>query len=518
MKKLIVLLLLLALGLPVQATETVSGPCQVTSSYYNGETLYAFLEGQPPDELGLLLNNSQVAQGAPALVSETEATCQYLFLMDLSTSMPDYQQWILSFADALFAQETQPVEVAIAGFGDRFELLDEGMTTSDEVRRAIGNLHYDHTATDLSGCLAQALRYTAETPVEEGAVANVILFTDGIPWPEQADGWEEEAAAITQDLAQAPEVMFHLASFGSQGDDVLLQALSSGKGLSLSITSRSDAEAGGTAVAQQVDSLYALALQPNMDLEEPRLEGQLFFQVEDGSAVFLDLNHVRNYSVALPKEATAPTEEPANSPEPEPTLEPEPTAVPEPEGSASPESSPPAEGTVTSEPQVESSQEPSAPSVSSGPAAPEVPAGEEDASFPPIWMIVAGGTVAVLGVAIVLLILSRRKERTSPREAGTPGIAMKLEVIQGKRKGKQVVFTLANPLTIGSAASCDIVWNDPEMDSVCARIFLNEQGVFIESVSPRTQVFVEGILIHGSNRLRSGDRVTVAHSTFCLRF
>ena len=130
MKKLIVLLLLLALGLPVQATETVSGPCQVTSSYYNGETLYAFLEGQPPDELGLLLNNSQVAQGAPALVSETEATCQYLFLMDLSTSMPDYQQWILSFADALFAQETQPVEVAIAGFGDRFELLDEGMTTS----------------------------------------------------------------------------------------------------------------------------------------------------------------------------------------------------------------------------------------------------------------------------------------------------------------------------------------------------------------------------------------------------
>ena len=518
MKKLIVLLLLLALGLPVQATETVSGPCQVTSSYYNGETLYAFLEGQPPDELGLLLNNSQVAQGAPALVSETEATCQYLFLMDLSTSMPDYQQWILSFTDALFAQETQPVEVAIAGFGDRFELLDEGMTTSDEVRRAIGNLHYDHTATNLSGCLAQALRYTAETPVEEGAVANVILFTDGIPWPEQADGWEEEAAAITQDLAQAPEVMFHLASFGSQGDDVLLQALSSGKGLSLSITSRSDAEAGGTAVAQQVDSLYALALQPNMDLEEPRLEGQLFFQVEDGSAVFLDLNHVRNYSVALPKEATAPTEEPANSPEPEPTLEPEPPAVPEPESSAPPESSPPAEGTVTSEPQVESSQESSAPPVSSGPAAPEVPAGEEEASFPPIWMIAAGGAVAVLAVAIVLLILSRRKKRASPREAGTSGVAMKMEVIQGKRKGKQVVFTLANPLTIGSAASCDIVWNDPEMDSVCARIFLNEQGVFIESVSPRTQVFVEGILIHGSNRLRSGDRVTVAHSTFCLRF
>lgn len=516
MKKLIVLLLLLALGLPVQASETPPGSCQVVSAYYRGETLYTFLEGQPPDELGLLLNNTQVAQGTPTPVSETETTSHYLFLMDLSTSMPDYQQWILAFTDALFAQEIQPVEVAIAGFGDRFELLDEGMTTSDEVRRAIGNLHYDHTATDLSGCLAQALRYTAETPVEEGAVANVILFTDGIPWPEQADGWEE-AAAITQDLAQAPEVMFHLASFGSQGDDVLLQALSSGKGLSLSITSRSDAEAGGTAVAQQVDSLYGLAFQPNMQLEEPRLDGQLFYQ-EDGSTVFLDLNHVRNYSVELPEEVSAPTEEPANSPEPEPTLEPEPTAVPEPESSTPQESSSPTEGTVNSKSQVESSQEPSAPSVSSGPAASKVYAGEEDASFPPIWMIVAGGTVAVLGVAIVLLILSRRKERTSPREAGTPGIAMKLEVIQGKRKGKQVVFTLANPLTIGSAASCDIVWNDPEMDSVCARIFLNEQGVFIESVSPRTQVFVEGILIHGSNRLRSGDRVTVAHSTFCLRF
>ena len=95
---------------------------------------------------------------------------------------------------------------------------------------------------------------------------------------------------------------------------------------------------------------------------------------------------------------------------------------------------------------------------------------------------------------------------------------MKMEVIQGKHKGKQEVFTLAKPLTIGSAASCDIVWNDPEMDGVCARIFLDEHGVFIESVAPRTQVFVEGILIHGPNRLRSGDRVTISNSTFCLRF
>src|SRR5699024_838161 len=144
--------------------------------------------------------------------------------------------------------------------------------TSDEVRKAINGVHYDHTATDLSGCLAQALRYMAETPVGDGAVANIILFTDVIPWPDQGDGWEEEAAVITQDLTQAPEVIFHLAAVGSQGYNDLREALSSGKGLSLSIMSRSDAEAAGVAVAQQVDSLYTLALQPNMDLAEPRLE------------------------------------------------------------------------------------------------------------------------------------------------------------------------------------------------------------------------------------------------------
>ena len=518
MKKWIVLLLLLLLGLPVQASEVTSGPCQVTSAYYNGETLYTFLEGQPPEEMGLLLNNAQVAQGTPTPVSETEATSHYLFLMDLSTSMPDYQQWIFAFTDALFAQETQPVEVTIAGFGDRFELLDEGMTTSDEVRKAINGVHYDHTATDLSGCLAQALRYMAETPVGDGAVANIILFTDVIPWPDQGDGWEEEAAVITQDLAQAPEVIFHLAAFGNQGNDDLREALSSGKGLSLSIMSRSDAEAAGVAVAQQVDSLYTLALQPNMDLAEPRLEGQLFYQEEDGSTVFLDLDNIRNYPVALPEEAVVPTEEPANPPEPEPTPEPETTAAPEPERSAPQGSSPPAEGTVSGEPQVESSQEPSTPSVSSGPVASEADDGEEEVSFPPIWMIAAGGGAAVLIVLIVAVALSQRKKRSVPKEVEAPGIALKLEVFQGKPKKKQVVFTLANSLTIGSSASCDIVWNDPEMDGVCARIFLDEQGVFIESVSPRTQVFVEGILIHGPNRLRSGDRVTIAHSTFCLRF
>lgn len=509
MKKWIVLLLLLLLGLPVQALEVTSGPCQVTSAYYNGETLYAFLEGQPPEEMGLLLNNAQVAQGTPTPVSETEATSHYLFLMDLSTSMPDFQQWIFAFTDALFAQETQPVEVTIAGFGDRFELLDEGMTTSDEVRKAINGVHYDHTATDLSGCLAQALRYMAETPVGDGAVANIILFTDVIPWPDQGDGWEEEAAVITQDLAQAPEVIFHLAAFGSQGNNDLREALSSGKGLSLSIMSRSDAEAAGVAVAQQVDSLYTLALQPNMDLAEPRLEGQLFYQEEDGSTVFLDLDNIRNYPVALPEEAVVPTEEPANPPEPEPT--------PEPEGSASPESSPPAEGVVTGGVQEETSREPSEPPFSSGSTASEAPS-EERASSLSMWVFTVGGVAAVLAVAIVLLILFRRKKRTSPREAGTPGIAMKLEVIQGKHKGKQEVFTLTKPLTIGSAASCDIMWNDPEMDGVCARIFLDEQGVFIESVAPRTQVFVEGILIHGPNRLRSGERVTISNSTFCLRF
>ena len=365
MKKLIVLLLLLALGLPVQATETVSGPCQVTSAYYNGETLYAFLEGQPPEEMGLLLNNAQVAQGTPTPVSETEATSHYLFLMDLSTSMPDYQQWILAFTDALFAQETQPVEVAIAGFGDRFELLDEGMTTSDEVRRAIGNLHYDHTATDLSGCLAQALRYTAETPVEEGAVANVILFTDGIPWPEQADGWEEEAAAITQDLAQAPEVMFHLASFGSPRRRCL--AASSFQWEGAQSLHYQPFRRGGLAVRLWL-SRWILSML--WLFNQTWIWRSLGWKDScssrwNGSAVFLDLNHVRNYSVALPKEATAPTEEPANSPEPEPTLEPEPTAVPEPESSTPQESSSPTEGTVNSKSQVESSQEPSAPSVSS---------------------------------------------------------------------------------------------------------------------------------------------------------
>ena len=113
MKKWIVLLLLLLLGLPVQALEVTSGPCQVTSAYYNGETLYAFLEGQPPEEmgLGLLLNTAQVAHGPLYPVSETEATPHHSFLMDLSTSMPDYQQDFFAFTDALFAQETQPVEV-----------------------------------------------------------------------------------------------------------------------------------------------------------------------------------------------------------------------------------------------------------------------------------------------------------------------------------------------------------------------------------------------------------------------
>lgn len=67
--------------------------------------------------------------------------------------MIEYQEQVIAFSDDLFRQEKQPMQVILAGFGDRFEVLEEDLTTDSAVRQAIRSVVYDHTATDLPGAL-----------------------------------------------------------------------------------------------------------------------------------------------------------------------------------------------------------------------------------------------------------------------------------------------------------------------------------------------------------------------------
>ena len=133
----------------------------------------------------------------------------------------------------------------------------------------------------------------------------------------------------------------------------------------------------------------------------------------------------------------------------------------------------------------------------------------------PLWgWCAAGGVLVVLVIVIVLALRKGRKVR----DKGTPGVAMRLEVHSGKPKGSQRVFDLSRPVVIGSDAGCDLVWKDREMPARCARVFLQDQGVYIESLSPQVEITVEGIPIYDRNRVRSGDEIAIGSVRFSFRF
>lgn len=492
-----------------QGAEMPGDSCKVASAYFTGEDLYVFLEPQEgknlPSEMGLLLNQAQVDTATPESVWGSDTQVSYLFLMDLSTSMIEYQEQVMAFSEDLFRQEKQPIQVILAGFGDRFEVLEKDLTTDSAVRQAIRSVAYDHTATDLPGGVAQAAQYLATEMVPQGEVVNVVVFTDGIPWPEQSESRTEEAAALENTIVETPEMILHSVVFGSQGDPEILAALATGSGVDVAVPNSQNVAPGGEQVAAMVDGLSKLVFQPGIDMNSPRFEGQIFFN-NDGASSFLTLKNVRNYPIALPVDHP-PTAQPAASYEPEPTPTTQPTLHPEnPVSEAPTESGQGPSSSVEEEPHsaVESS---AAAGFSQRPEA-------GDQSIPWIWIAAGCGVVAAVLVITGMVLRSRAKGKTTE---GHVGVAVKLEIIRGHQKGSQRIFYLDSPLIIGSGASCQLIWKDKDMPAQSARVFLQDQAVFIEGLTS-AEVYIGGIRIYTSNRLRSGDEVTIANTKFSFRF
>lgn len=501
-------LMAVTLSAVAQGTEASGDSCKVASAYSAGENLYVFLEsqGEPlPEEMDLLLNQAQVDTASPESLSDSNTPVNYLFLLDLSTSMIEYQDQIVAFSDSLFAQETQPVQVTVAGFGDRFEILAQALTSDQDVSQAIRSVVYDHTATDVPGGVFEAARYLATETVPQGEVMNVVVFTDGIPWPEQSESRTEEAAALKETIAGTPEMVLHSVVFGMEGNQEILAALATGTGQDVAVGSTQDAVQGGKDVANLVDGLSKLTFQPGLDLNTPRFEGQVFFNGEEASSSFLVLANVRNYAVELPEDTTS-TPQPQKSFEPEPTPSTQPSPDP-----AEPVSEVPEE---SAQPSSSSVEEPSSAVESSSSSKNSEETGASTQSLPWIWIAVGGGLLVVILVVVGVLLRSRSKGNKTINQTG---VAIKLAVISGHQKGNQKVFYLNQPLVIGSGVSCQLVWKDKGMPAQSARVFLQDQAVYIEGIAP-AEVYVGGIRIHSANRLRSGDEITIANTKFCFRF
>jgi predicted component of type VI protein secretion system len=130
----------------------------------------------------------------------------------------------------------------------------------------------------------------------------------------------------------------------------------------------------------------------------------------------------------------------------------------------------------------------------------------------------------VLIVAIIcFIILLRKKSRgsktVSPASpAAGSGIPMKLEVLSGRCLTAATLLHMTGELYIGSGPGCDITFADSKVAPRHARIVQRDNAIFIEDMNSPTGTLIGGMRIQGSNRLRSGDVISVGDSDFCLKF
>ena len=160
---------------------------------------------------------------------------------------------------------------------------------------------------------------------------------------------------------------------------------------------------------------------------------------------------------------------------------------------------------------------------------------EESGTSIPLWLILTvSGVVVVLIIVIIILARKNKKMRektvspagaqSMPQESqnmqagGNSGIAMKFEVLYGDCKHKEMRLSLEDTLTIGSDAGCDIIFQNPDVSPVNSRIVFRNGMIYIEDMNSALGTAIGGMRIQGSNRLRSGDLISIGEVEFTVKF
>lgn len=477
---------------------------EIVSSYYTGENLYVFIKDNAlqeyEDTVDLLYNNTRIETAAPESIASLQVQRNYMFLIDLSTSMPNYREKIIQLSDALLSNSQNQNSVTVCGFGEKFEVIAENITLKEDVEKTLNNLNFNHEATDIRGGVINALRYVADNKIENGAVSNLIIMTDAVPWIAGKKYDISDIEEIKQAIAQTPETIVHSVIFGSSPNEDFKSAFSWGKGISNTIENKynnNDAVNVGHSIAEYVNGLTVLNFKSNNipDIYDHRFDCELLLNSDDGieTPIFLtiEINNIRNYLIPLPKDVLAAPEIDLPLGETEPTVETD--YLPN-----------------TSE---EVPQDPLSSEIISGETNTTSESIDKKTSF--FWVCVILIIILIIVIAIAIYVLLKRNSYLN--KTNTSGnITMRLELLNGNAKVSKHIFSLNNNLIIGSDRTCDIVMKAQHMPPKAAKIFLREQSIFIESLS--SDVFIEGIQIYEPNRIRSGDRITIENIILLFRF
>ena len=522
---LLAVLLLTALALPAGAQQTADAPAAMAvlrSAYWTDDTLYLFsdmtgMESPETVEASLARNNHVLDYTYPKSLANAGSTAHYLLLVDRSLSMSDCRSQIFDFVKAMAKARNTDLKFSVASFDSSCQLVDTALNTVGKVNSALWKITNNRDDSDLCGAAAWALDYLGQNPVPAGDVSNLVVITDGKAWYSTNPGTQQEkAAAAAQNLSAMmtayPDITVHTLCLGSW-DETARNVLSVGRGMHLTASTKAEAAAAGQEMAAYSDNLYRASFSLVGYGNEAYIMENLMFCVGNSLNT---VGSVRNISMAAPEGPV--TAIPA---EPDQTLPPEETTVPT-EGSEDPTEDPadPTEEPV--DPTAPSEEDPAATvpeEVPAGTQTTEETVPESGAADPaddpdpekPGWILPAAIGAGVVVLAAALLVLKKTR-------APAGSVRMGVEVLSGRVMKLKKLYYLTDQILIGTDRSCHIIIDDPGAAPVNTRIFKQGQMIYIEDMDSPGGTYLGGMRLYSSNRLRSGDDVTIGSVTLRILF
>lgn len=512
-RRLLTLFLLCFLFASASAEETVE--IETASSYCMDGELYSFFsidEQVNPESFGVVIHESEIyvdkSQTSFKRLKDTDAVIHYIYLIDESKSIRKYIDSIKAMMKSIEENEKSKADYSVVFFGDQFRVEAEGLNSANEAAKVIEASKFDQNYTDHYMALNNVIDRIENKGLNKGDIYSIIMITDGETDVNKKLEKRSVAELATELDARLEKTTYITISSvcTNKWSKEISDVIKKGIGRHLFMENTDEAIRCGVDLTSYYDNLCRLKLNIKRNEEAPTFFIKMLLEGGDiiNPIIYdLTLENVKDFSYTdgeneptkLPDDIPV---EPEVTTEPEPTEDPKPTEDPElPIIESSSEEHEPESGKASDENEVNDSEK----------------SEKDDSDDNKTIIIIASCAVAaVLLLAIIIIIVSKKKKKPE-----SVGIKMLLEVYEGKCMNKTNVVYLDSVLTVGSSKEANIVFYDNTIEAIHANILFMNGKVYIKDVS-HNGVLLGGMKINDTNVLRSGDIVTIGHSSFALKF
>ena len=507
---------------------------KVRSAYWTDGRLYTYAhlgDFGDGDEVSLTIRNVNAAEAKAKTLKDAGDRVRFTVLVDNSSSMPGYHSELLTLVRQLMETQ-QDLVLTVAYFDKDYQVVAEDLTEWNQVQRALGRIQYVGNMTDIAGCVAQAVMAMGKLAYPEGGeMRNLLVVTDGKPWysedPQEQEKGQAAAESMAEQVMEAyPEILVHTYVVGSW-DPSTQELLTGTKGLHL----EGAAKSAGEALAEFTDGLYSVQFRLQGYDSSEYLSENMNLKIERS---MVSIGPVRNVGitpedpepVATEPEETDPTETAPDETKPEET-DPEDTKP----GETDPEDTKPGE----TDPEDTKPEEPDPSESKPSPfvPGPNPSTGENDSSEDAgstdttdttdggdgedgnknrcwiLWCLL--GLLVVAGLTVMVIVLVQRKKSSAN------AIRIRIQLVAGGGVALKKMYNLQRELLIGTDPDCDVRITGAH-DRSNARIFIRGQMIYVEDLGPAEDVLLNQMRLFSSNRLRSGDELTVGSVTLRIQF